>query len=101
MKIVCQTVGKVTTEILGALLVICSGVTTLHSCYLKMHPFSANQTRVKCSNRAGDNQSRSRILLYFWLSVKLHVVFSQISLVHCASTLDFDIAKRWNFVGQN
>ena len=41
----------------------------------KMHPFSANQTRVKCSNRAGDNQSRSRILLYFWLSVKLHVVF--------------------------
>ena len=35
MKIVCQTVGKVTTEILGALLVICTGVTTLHSCYLK------------------------------------------------------------------
>ena len=35
MRIVSQTVGKVTTEILGALLVICTRVTTLHSCYMK------------------------------------------------------------------
>ena len=33
MRIVCQTVEKVTTEILGALLVICTRVTTLHSCH--------------------------------------------------------------------
>ena len=46
MRIVCQTVGKVTTEFLSALLVICPRVTTLHSCYIKNVPvFSQSDAR--------------------------------------------------------
>ena len=44
-----KTSQKVKTdEILKAcgLFVICTRVTTLHSCYMRMHQFSANQKRV-------------------------------------------------------
>ena len=92
MRIVCQTEGKVTTEILDALLVICTRVTTLHSCHMK--------------NTSVFSQSDAHNFFRYVISAQIGLVITyhvrefcytfdfQISYVHCASTLDFDIVKR-------
>ena len=104
MRIVCQPVGKVTTEILSALLVICTRVTTLHSSYIKKNVPVFSQSDARNFFRYVISAQIGLMITdhvrEFWLSVKLQIVFFQISHVHCGSTLDFDIAKRWNSVGQ-
>ena len=41
-----ESQGRRNFESERALFVICARVTTLHSCYIRMHSFSANQKRV-------------------------------------------------------